>query len=47
MHSTHAAGLGIHDTASAKCLVVSAMNYIKAGCTPQWDCGGRGGGGGG
>jgi hypothetical protein len=47
MRSTRATGRGIRDTASAKCLVMSAMNCIKAGCIPSWNCGGGGGGGGG
>jgi hypothetical protein len=47
MGSTCSLGHGIRDIASARCLVVSAMNCTRAGCIPSLNSGGRGGGGGG
>jgi hypothetical protein len=45
MGSNRSLGRGIHDIASTKCLVVSAMNCTRDGCIPSLS-GGAGGGGG-
>jgi len=43
MGSTRSLGHGIRDIASTRCLVVSAMNCIMAGCIPSLSGGGGGG----